>query len=53
MESELTLEPLGGLELDFVIFTTLSGTLKLQKRHPKGQKHTRTLRLPKYLPGFI
>ena len=46
MESELTLEPLGGLELDFVIFTTLSGTLKIQKKAPLRSAHTRTLRLP-------
>ena len=31
MESELFLQPLGGLELDFVIFTTLSGILKIKK----------------------
>ena len=36
MESELFLQPLGGLELDFVIFTTLSGTLKIQKGTLKG-----------------
>ena len=53
MESELFLQPLGGLELDFVIFTTLSGTLKIQKRHPLRAAHTRTLRLPKYSPRAI
>ena len=42
MESELFLQPLGGLELYFVIFTTLSGTLKIQKK-----SHTRILCLPK------
>ena len=53
MESELFLQPLGGLEFDFVIFTTLSGTLKIQKRHPLRAAHTRTLHLPKYPQAFL
>ena len=32
MESELFLQPLGGQDLDFVIFATLSGTLKIQEK---------------------
>ena len=36
MESELFLQPLGGLELDYVIFTTLSGILKNKKGTLKG-----------------
>ena len=34
MEFKLFLQPLEGLELDLVIFTTLSGILKIQKGDP-------------------